>query len=155
VGAIRLLIDKALKTLQENKQSIHQQIEKIVNDCKTVDEAKYFVFRIDDRSWYSTYFHACNGLEELTEHELELAEPLEGIVNEAYEVDEDEDNQDAEDLFSEIHSPLIDLIVEGWEKGGGFNLTQPAYINFHDSAGYFDLKQGEYFDEDNIQHIIR
>ena len=152
MGEIRILINAAIGNLERSKQDIYKQIENIILDCQDISEANHFLFHIDD-CWYSIYFHARNKLKELSEHELAI-QGIQDAVAEAHEVGEDTDGESVSDLMQEVNDPLIDIIAECWKQAGGNLLSQPAYITFHDSYCYWDIKQDRYVQEDSIEHLI-
>jgi hypothetical protein len=136
------LIDSAIESLEQRKQNIYEQIKGFVQESQKFEKVSHFVFQINSRDWYDTYFYACTRSNDLCELSLEWPRFLEEAVNKSREPDGDETalNEAVDDL-------LIEIIAEDWKKAGGTNLPQPAYIFFLDSSYYYDIKQGDYVDD--------
>jgi hypothetical protein len=133
----RSLIDSVIESLEQREQNIHTQIESFVQESQKFEKISHFIFQINYRDWYDTYFYACKRSKDLCELSLEWPRFLEEAVNKSREPDGDEIalNDAVDDL-------LIEIISEGWK-----NLPQPAYIYFLDCGGYYDIKQGDYVDD--------
>jgi hypothetical protein len=152
MGAIRDLSNAIIQVLKDRQPNIDEQIAILVENAREISLAKYFLFYVDE--WYYTCFYAIDRTGELTENELEWPEFLTDAFTEAHNIDDDADYEDEDKFFNALYEPIIKSIEVAWAKADGHNLAQPAYISFHDASDYYDLKQGEYVNEDVVARTL-
>jgi hypothetical protein len=154
---IRSLIDKSIESLNDNKSSIYDRIERIVNDSRNIASANYFVFEID-HLWYNIDFYARRSeFDHLSHIDLKLPEFVTNVLTDAWGIQDSEN--DIGDLWEEVNSYLIDTIAECWNRSGGNELAPPTYIYFNYSCFqsyfyYWDLRQGKRLDEEEYERLI-
>jgi hypothetical protein len=154
MAEIRALINKCIETLNESKDDLFAQIEAFVKDAEVADNVSHFLFHIDDRSWYTVYFHHCDKAEMLSDDELRTPKFLETAAKEAADIGNDEDGDDENTFFEEVNDVLVGAIAKCWKNADGPDLGLPAYITFHDSDYYYDIAKDEAFSEDDLEGII-
>jgi hypothetical protein len=156
MGEYRDLISRTLTELDEQADTIIKHVARLVSDAAPhCQPGKCLLFHIDDRSWYTAYFHICEGINELGQDEsLELPNFLEDAVNQAEELDCDEDEPSL-NFYDEINEKVFDLITTGWLQGGGNRLGIPAFITLHDADYYLDLAKQEVFQENDLQELFK
>jgi hypothetical protein len=156
MGEYRDLITRTLAQLDEQTDTIVNHIARIVSEAAPrCQQGRYLLFHIDDRSWYTAYFHVFEGINEIGKDEsLELPDFLEDAVNHAEELDCDEDEPSL-DFYEEVNDKVFDLITTGWLQGGGDRLGIPALITLHDADYYLDLAKQEVFQEDDLQELFK
>jgi hypothetical protein len=153
MDTIRNLIDKSIEELKSSEANIFGQIEEILKVCKSEDLSDYYLFHIDDRSWYSTYFHAYKKNEVLSEVEINLPKYLEEIVNKVG--DSEDDEMDEQDFFTEVNDELMEILSKGWKKHCGNDLKQPCFITFHDADYYYDIEKDKVFSENELEYLMK
>ncbi|NJM54311.1 MAG: hypothetical protein HC846_13570 [Blastocatellia bacterium] len=154
MGEIRDLINECKRVLDEDKTSIFKQIADFVEGARTSDSVTHYLFHIDDRSWFTIYFHHCEKTEELSDDDLKTPKFLETAVNEAGKISEDDDGDDENTFFAEVNDEVMNIISDAWKKAGGLKLKAPCYITFHDADYYYDIAQDKVFGEDDLEGIL-
>jgi hypothetical protein len=154
MAEIRDLITKCIETLNESKDELFDQINAFVKDSDAAENVSHFLFHIDDRSWYTVYFHHCDKAEMLSDDELKTPKFLENAVKESADIGNDEDGDDENTFFDEVNDALVDVIAECWKNAGGLDLGLPAYITFHDADYFYDIEKDEVFCEEDLEGII-
>jgi hypothetical protein len=155
MGEYQDLIRRTLTQLDEQADTIVNHIAKLVSEATSrCRPGRHLLFHIDDRSRYSAYFHVFEGIDEIGKDEsLDLPDFLEDAVNQAEELDFDEDEPSL-NFYDEVNEKVFDLITSGWLKGGGDRLGIRAFITLHDADYYLDLSQQEVFQEADLQDLL-
>lgn len=148
---IKNLIGKSIEELKKSEANIFSQIEELLKSCKSEDSATHYLFHIDDRSWYSTFYHAYKKKEVLSEVEIKLPKYLEEAVNNATDIEDNE--MDEQDFFNEVNDELMEILSKGWKKYGGNDLIQPCYITFHDADYFYDIEKDKVFSENELEFV--